>query len=70
MEILGATGCALAVLGAALMIGNRAHRVLHPVIAVGMMPLTAYTAHVIAIWVIQAGNRKAGSPSPPSPSQP
>lgn len=54
MEILGATGCALAVLGAALMIGNLAHRVLYPVIAVGMMPLTAYTAHVIAIWVIQA----------------
>ena len=53
MEILGATGCALAVLGAALMIGNRAHRVLYPVIAVGMMPLTAYTAQVIAIWVIQ-----------------
>ena len=55
MEIVGATGCALAVLGAALMIGNRVHRVLYPVIAVGMMPLTAYTAHVIAIWVIQAG---------------
>ena len=53
MEILGATGCALAVLGAALMIGNRAHRVLYSVIAVGTMPLTVYTAQVIAIWVIQ-----------------
>ena len=54
MEILGATGCALAVLGAALMIGNRAYRVLYPVIAIGMMPLTIYVAHVIAIWLIQA----------------
>ena len=73
MEIIGATGCALAVLGAALMIGHRADRVLHPIIAVGMMPLTAYTAHVIAIWLIQppAGTtRQAGSPSPPSRWQP
>jgi uncharacterized membrane protein YeiB len=54
-EIIGATGCALAVLGAALMIGHRAGRVL-PVIAVGMMPLTAYTAHVIAIRLIQAAD--------------
>ena len=62
MEIIGATGCALAVLGAALMIGHRADRVLHPIIAVGMMPLTAYTAHVIAIWLIQAagGDYPAG----------
>ena len=62
MEIIGATGCALAVLGAALMIGHRADRVLHPIIAIGMMPLTAYTAHVIAIWLIQAadGNYPAG----------
>ena len=62
MEILGATGCALAVLGAALMIGNRAHRVLYPVIAVGMMPLTVYAAHVIAIWLIQAANCKLARP--------
>lgn len=55
MEILGATGCALAVLGAALMIGNRAYRVLHPVLAVGTMPLTAYTAHLIAVWAIGDG---------------
>ena len=49
MEIVGATGCALAVLGVALMIWNRARRVLRPVIAVGIMPLTVYAAHVIAI---------------------
>ena len=55
MEILGATGCALAVLGAALMIGHRAHRVLHPIIAVGTMPLTAYTAHLLAVWAIGTG---------------
>jgi len=62
MEIIGATGWALAVLGAALMIGHRADRVLHPISAVGRMPLTAYTAHVIAIWLIQAvgGDYPAG----------
>ena len=62
MEITGAAGCALAVLGAALMIGHRAPRMLRPVTAIGMMPLTAYTAHVIAIWLIQdpGGNYLAG----------
>ena len=57
MEMIGATGCALVVLGAALTIGNQAHRVLHPITAVGMMSLTAYTAHVIAIGLIQATGR-------------
>ncbi|HET9257051.1 MAG TPA: DUF418 domain-containing protein [Pseudonocardiaceae bacterium] len=52
MEILGATGCALAVLGAALLIADRVHRVLRPVYAVGMMPLTAYAAHLIVIWAV------------------
>jgi uncharacterized membrane protein YeiB len=54
MEVLGAIGCALAVLGAALVIAERAPTVLYPVLAVGMMPLTAYTAHLLAIWAIAA----------------
>jgi len=55
MEILGAGGCALAVLGIALIIGNRPHRVFHPVLAVGTMPLTAYTAHLLAVWAFGTG---------------
>ena len=55
MEILGAGGCALAVLGLALIIGNRAHWVFHPVLAVGTMPLTAYTGHLLAVWAFGTG---------------
>jgi uncharacterized membrane protein YeiB len=55
MEILGATGCALTILGAALMIGNRVRCLVRPVVAVGMMPLTAYTSHLIAIRALGDG---------------
>jgi uncharacterized membrane protein YeiB len=34
---------------------SRAHRVFHPVLAVGTMPLTAYTRHLLAVWAIGPG---------------
>jgi len=52
MEILGSGGFALAVIGLLLLTGQALRYVLLPIAAIGSMPLTAYTAHVIAIWIV------------------
>lgn len=52
MEILGSGGLALALVGLLLLTGEALRYVLLPVAAVGTMPLTAYTAHVVAIWAV------------------
>lgn len=52
MEILGSGGLALALIGLLLLTGEALRYVLLPLAAVGTMPLTAYTAHVVAIWAV------------------
>ncbi|WP_152191770.1 heparan-alpha-glucosaminide N-acetyltransferase domain-containing protein [Georgenia satyanarayanai] len=52
MEILGSGGLALALVGLLLLTGEALRYVLLPLAAVGSMPLTAYTAHVVAIWMV------------------
>ena len=52
MEILGSGGLALALIGLLLLTGQSLRYVLLPIAAVGAMPLTAYTAHVIVIWTV------------------
>ncbi|WP_432543886.1 heparan-alpha-glucosaminide N-acetyltransferase domain-containing protein [Kineococcus sp. SYSU DK002] len=48
-DLLHTGGTALAVLGAACLLPAAVTRFLHPVAAVGAMPLTVYTAHVLAL---------------------
>ena len=48
-EILSSSGIAVAVVGGCLLLVTPAGRVLTPLTRLGRMPLTAYTAHIIAI---------------------
>lgn len=48
-EVFGSGGLAVAILGACLLIARPLRWVLLPVAAVGAMPLTAYSAHVVVI---------------------
>lgn len=52
MEILGSGGLALALVSLLLLVGRWLRFVLLPVAAVGMMPLTAYSAHIVVIWAM------------------
>lgn len=52
MEILGSGGLALAIVGLLLLMGSALRYALLPIAAIGSMPLTAYSAHVVAIWVV------------------
>lgn len=54
-EIIGSGGFVMTVLGLCLLIGRRARRFLVPLTALGSMPLTAYSAHVVAIMVMSGG---------------
>ncbi|WP_229054180.1 heparan-alpha-glucosaminide N-acetyltransferase domain-containing protein [Aeromicrobium sp. Leaf350] len=51
-EIIGSGGFALAVLGLCLLLARPLRWVLLPVAALGSMPLTAYSTHVVSIAVI------------------
>lgn len=51
-EIIGSGGFALAVVGACILLARPLRWVLLPVAAVGSMPLTAYSAHVISFAVL------------------
>ncbi|NAZ82685.1 DUF1624 domain-containing protein [Kineococcus sp. R8] len=53
-DLLHTSGCALAVLGLALLLPHLATRLLAPLAAFGGMPLTVYTAHVVAIALYPA----------------
>lgn len=52
MEILGSGGLAIAIIALLVLTGESLRYVLLPLAAVGSMPLTAYSAHVVAIWVV------------------
>lgn len=51
-EIIGSGGFALAIVGACLLLARPLRWLLIPVAAVGSMPLTAYSAHVISFAVL------------------
>jgi len=55
MEILGSGGLAIALIALLVLTGERLRYALLPLAAVGSMPLSAYTAHVVAIWIIGPG---------------
>lgn len=52
MEILGSGGLALALVGLLLLTGSSLRYPLLPIAAVGTMPLTAYSVHVIVILLV------------------
>ncbi|PRX95439.1 heparan-alpha-glucosaminide N-acetyltransferase domain-containing protein [Allonocardiopsis opalescens] len=51
-EILGSAGTALAVLALCLFLGDRLRWALYPLAAVGSMPFTVYTLHVVILAVM------------------
>lgn len=52
MEILGSGGLAMALVGLLALTRQALRHVLLPLAAVGSMPLTAYSAHVVVIWIV------------------
>ncbi|WP_439902577.1 heparan-alpha-glucosaminide N-acetyltransferase domain-containing protein [Microbacterium azadirachtae] len=53
-EIIGSGGFAIAVIGVCLLSARWIRVALVPIAAVGSMPLTAYTAHVLSFFVLSA----------------
>lgn len=51
-EAIGSSGFALAVLGLCLLASGPLRRVLLPVAATGALALTAYTAHIVVLWLL------------------
>ncbi|GGF43856.1 hypothetical protein GCM10010922_19230 [Microbacterium sorbitolivorans] len=52
MEILGSGGLAIAIIALLVLTGDSLRYALLPLAAVGSMPLTAYSAHIVAIWIV------------------
>ena len=57
VDLVGTTGTALLVLGLALLLAARAPAVVRPLAALGSMPLTLYTAHVVVVASIDTDDR-------------
>ncbi|GAB3617995.1 hypothetical protein GCM10027416_25520 [Okibacterium endophyticum] len=53
-EVVGSTGFALAVIALCLLVARPLRIVLFPVAAVGQLALTAYSMHIVALFVLQA----------------
>ncbi|WP_327144708.1 DUF418 domain-containing protein [Nocardia sp. NBC_01327] len=51
-EIAGSLGFGLVLLGTLLFTVDRLRPLLFPIAAVGSVPLTAYAAHIVAIWIL------------------
>ncbi|MFC6352865.1 heparan-alpha-glucosaminide N-acetyltransferase domain-containing protein [Rothia nasimurium] len=51
-EIIGSGGISLIVLGLCLLLSRLLPYLLYPLLALGTMPLTAYSAHVFIIWLV------------------
>ncbi|MFC3997562.1 DUF418 domain-containing protein [Nocardiopsis sediminis] len=60
LEVLGAGGIAIAVLGVCLLAGRALRWVLYPVVAVGALSLTTYVGHVLVIWAADSGLLEGG----------
>ncbi|MFE3105983.1 heparan-alpha-glucosaminide N-acetyltransferase domain-containing protein [Nocardia tengchongensis] len=54
-EIAGSLGFVLTVLAVLLLVADRLRPLLFPIAAVGSIPLTAYAAHIVAVWIIDDG---------------
>lgn len=54
-EIVGSGGFALAVLGVSLLAARPLRFLLLPIACLGMMPLTTYSVHVTAYWLLAGG---------------
>lgn len=63
MEILGSGGLALAIVSLLLLTGSALRYAFLPVAAIGSMPLTAYSAHVLVIWAVVGPGGWAQLPS-------
>ncbi|GAA4831924.1 heparan-alpha-glucosaminide N-acetyltransferase domain-containing protein [Saccharopolyspora rosea] len=58
-EIVGSTGCALAVLALCLVVGDRVRALLAPLAAVGSMALTVYVVQAVALKIIEDNARES-----------
>lgn len=54
MEIIGSGGFALAVVCLLLLTGSALRHVLLPIATLGSMPLTAYSFHVLLLWILSS----------------
>ncbi|MGW4246984.1 DUF418 domain-containing protein [Nocardia sp. NPDC004722] len=60
-EVAGSLGLAIAVLGVLLFMVDPWGGVLRPIAAVGMVPLTVYSAHIVAIRLIGSNDEASGN---------
>lgn len=51
-EVIGSTGCAVAVLALCLSVATRAGRFLFPIAAVGSLALSAYATHIVVLFFL------------------
>ncbi|WP_421083882.1 heparan-alpha-glucosaminide N-acetyltransferase domain-containing protein [Rothia nasimurium] len=61
-EIIGSGGFALAIIGLSLLAVRLLSVALYPLAALGAMPLTAYSAHVVIIWLATGPSGQVSSP--------
>ena len=59
LDLVGTTGTALLVLGLALLVAGRVPPLVRPLAALGSMPLTLYTVHVVVVAAVDTDDRVA-----------
>ncbi|MGR6963729.1 heparan-alpha-glucosaminide N-acetyltransferase domain-containing protein [Geodermatophilus sp. URMC 61] len=59
-EVVGSTGVALAVIGVCLVVADLLPRVVYPLASVGALALTVYSAQIVAIRALDAGDDSWG----------
>lgn len=55
LEILGSGGLAVAIIALCVLVAARIRPVIVPLAALGSMPLTAYSAHIVSLMILQGG---------------
>jgi uncharacterized membrane protein YeiB len=60
-EVVGSTGVALLVIATCLVVADRLPRLTYPLASVGALALTVYSAQIVAIRVLTAGNDDWGT---------
>jgi uncharacterized membrane protein YeiB len=55
-EVVGSGGVAVAVIGVCLVVADLLPRLTYPLASVGALPLSVYTAQIVAIWLLEAGS--------------
>lgn len=55
LEILGSGGLAVAIIALCVLVAKRFRPVIVPLAALGSMPLTAYSAHIVSLMLLQGG---------------